>query len=71
MLIAWARNITRDAAGTPVAQSKGYSNYECGVRLNDIPIWEGKIEGHLRKSGASVLLRRIAAEMEKADRREP
>ena len=65
MLIVYAKNVTKGATGQPVLQNKGYSNYECGVRINDITLWEGKVEGHKRASGASVLLRRIAAAMEK------
>jgi hypothetical protein len=65
MLIAWAQNKTWDAEGRRVGSDKGYSNYECGVKINQTVLWEGVVEGHLRKSGAGVLLRRIAMEMEK------
>lgn len=64
MLIAYAKNVTKGDTGEPVLQNKGYSNYECGVRINEVDLWKGRVEGHLRKSGASVLLRRIAAAME-------
>lgn len=59
MLIATAHNITPDGA-----REDGTADYDVWIGINRHCIWRGSVNGHIRATGAAVLLRLIADRMD-------
>jgi hypothetical protein len=63
MLILTATNVTDP--NTKRGQRKdGTADYDVWVGINQVCIWRGSINGHVRDAGAEALLRLIADKME-------
>lgn len=60
MLIATAQNITPN-----LAREDGTAKYDVWVGVNQMCIWRGTVDGHVRMDGAPALLRLIAETMER------
>ena len=71
MLIVTAVNVTYNKAGNQVLyREDGTSDYRVEVAVNtQPPIFKGSVTNHVRDEGASVLLRRIADEMDKKEKK--
>jgi hypothetical protein len=72
MLILHAQNVTAqneprhagEAVEPKLVRADGTADYVVWVGVNRHCIWMGDIRGHVRKKGASELLRLIASRME-------
>lgn len=73
MLIITAQNVTVQNTphdtrlGPKLSREDGTADYVVWVGINHHCIWQGDVRGHVRKQGASELLRLIASRMEEKE----